>query len=267
MLKRKLLATLVGATLGASACPEAFAQADTSGSARVGNLQFGNSLDPSGWAPFLVPDPRGQSWLHPGQLRTPTGVLHPYPNVVPDAERAGESDWSWFGLVQLGYTATRGDRDTALFREYADWGTGPVLGMLAFSARNAATGQYLEFRGSRISEDDQYYRLRAGRHGASRFEFFHRDTLHVLSTTAYPLWDGVGGTTLSLPAGLRTGSTPAAVVAAMQGRPRETLAIARDSTGAGWEGATGRQWIGRANASLERREGTSGLDEKAGRNA
>ena len=75
MLTRKLLATLVGASLGAAACPQAQAQFDTSGSQRVGNLQFGNALDPGGWGPFLVPDPLGMSWLHPGQLRTPSGAL------------------------------------------------------------------------------------------------------------------------------------------------------------------------------------------------
>ena len=74
MLKRNLLATLVGATLGLCACPDALAQADASDSQRVGDLQFGNSLDPTGWDPFAVADPQGMSWLHPDQLRTPSGV-------------------------------------------------------------------------------------------------------------------------------------------------------------------------------------------------
>ena len=53
-------------------------------------------------------------------------------------------------------------------------------------------GQYVEFRGSRISSQDQYYRLRTGRYGDYHIEAFYRDIPHTLSTTAYPLWNGTG---------------------------------------------------------------------------
>lgn len=257
MPKRNMLATVVGAMLGMSACQDALAQFDTSDSQRVGNLQFGNSLDPTGWDPFSVPDPRGMSWLHPGQLRTPSGVLYPYPHEVPDSDKATATDWSHFGLVQLGYLAVGGDADNAFFRRYADWGSGPVLGLVAYSASNRKTGSFVEFRGSRISEDDQYFRLRAGRYGSSRFQAFHRATSHTLGTTAYPLWDGVGTMRLSLPPGIATGSSQEAVREAMEGRPRHTLATTRRSTGVSWEGvpAPARQWIGYAGVTRERREG------------
>jgi hypothetical protein len=254
-LKRNLLATLVGAALGAWACPEAFAQADAGDSARVGNLQFGNSLDPTGWMPFAAADPQGMSWLHPGQLRTPSGALYPYPHAIPDSRAIAATDWTWFGLVQLGYVSTAGDDDDAFFRQYADWNSGPVLGLAAFSATNAKTGAFVEFRGSRISQDDAYYRLRAGRYGSDRFEFFHRAASHVSGTTAVPLWDGVGTTQLTLPEGIATGATPEAVAAAMAGRPRQSLATTRRSTGASWEGVAAPHWIGYASASSERRDG------------
>ncbi len=260
MPKRNLLATLIAAALGMAVCAEAMAQADASDSQRVGNLQFGNSLDPTGWEPFIVPDPRGMSWLHPGQLRTPSGTLYPYPYEYPGDESADgedEADWSHFGLVQFGYLSTGGDADNAFFRRYADWGNGPVLGLAAFSATNRKTGGFVELRGSRISQDDQYFRVRAGRYGAGRFEFFHRATPHALSTTAYPLWDGVGTTQLTLPPGIVAGNTPQAVREAMEERPRQTLAINRRSTGASWEGAApARHWIGYAGVTNERREGT-----------
>lgn len=255
MLKRNILATLVGAMVGVAACPDAMAQADGSDSQRVGNLQFGNSLDPTGWDAFARPDPAGMSWLHPDQLRTPSGAPYPYPYAIPDGDEAAVTDWSHYGLVQLGYLSTSGDDDDAFFRRYADWGNGPVLGFAAFSATNARTGAYLEFRGSRISGDDQYYRVRAGRYGSSRVEFFHRATTHVLGTTAYPLWDGAGSTQLTLPAGLATGSSQADVAATMDARPRETLEVVRRSTGASWEGAATRHWIGYASATRERRAG------------
>ena len=256
MLKRNLLATLIGATLGVAACPGAMAQVDTSDSARVGNVQFGNSLDPGGWNPFAVPDPRGMSWLHPGQLRTPTGALYPAPYAVADGNAVEGSDWTWSGLLQVGYLWTGGDADNAFFRRYADWSDGPALGLAAFSATNAKTGGFVEFRGSRIGADDAYYRVRAGRYGTSRFEFFRRATSHTLSTTAHPLWDGVGGTRLTLPDGIVTGSRIDAVVAAMEARPAQALGVARESTGASWEGAAGGRWIGYASATRERREGT-----------
>lgn len=260
MLKLKLLATLVGTTLGVAACPGAQAQSDTSNSQRVGNLQFGNSLDPDGWRPFEIADPRGMSWLHPGQLRTPTGALYPWPHqVAEDGEAEGEAhgktDWSWFGLLQLGFLSTSGDAGNASFREYTDWDDGPVLGFAAISGVNRETGGFVEFRGSRLGGDDQYYRLRAGRYGASRFEFFHREATHTLGTDAYPFWDGVGGTDLVLPAGLATGDRRAAVLEAMAARPRQSLAVVREATGAGVEAAATRHWIGYANVSRERREG------------
>lgn len=255
MLKRKMLATLVGATLGVAGWSEARAQADTSDSARVGNLQFGNSLDPTGWSAFLVPDPRGMSWLHPGQLRTPGGVPYPYPNEIPDSDQIGATDWSRFGLVQFGYLAASGDSDNAFFREYADWRNGLALGLAVFSASNARTGAFVEFRGSRISDDDQYYRLRAGRFGSNRFELFHRETLHTLGTTAHPLWEGVGTTELTLPTGISHGSQHEAVREVMAGRPRQTIAVGRDTTGASWEGKATRHWLGQASVSLERRDG------------
>lgn len=252
--KPDVLAALVGAILALGPCAHAIAQADTSDSRRVGNLQFGNGLDASGWDPLSVADPRGMSWLHPGQLRTPTGALYLYPNEVPDGTAIGTTDWSHYGLVRLGYMSTHGD-DNAFFRRYTDWGSGPVLGLLVFSAINRETGSFVEVRGSRISQDDEYLRVRAGRYGSSRFEFFQRATSHVLGTTAYPLWDGVGSTRLVLPPGIATGSTPDAVRAAMEDRPPRTLGIVRRSTGASWEGAATPRWIGYAGVTRERREG------------
>lgn len=255
MLKRNMLATLVGATLGLAACPEALAQVDTSDSQRVGNLQFGNGLDPTGWAPFAIPDPAGMSWLHAGQLRTPSGALYPHPHEIPDTEQVGATDWTYFGLLQLGFLATGGDADNAFFRRYSDWQGGPALGLVVLSAANRKTGSFAEFRGSRISEDDQYYRVRAGRYGSSRFEFFHRVAPHVLGTTAYPLWDGVGTTSLALPPGIAIGSTQQAVGEVLESRPRQTLSVSRRSTGASWEGAAAPHWIGYASVTRERRNG------------
>lgn len=255
MPKRKPLAMLVVLALGLAGPVALWAQGDTSDTQRVGNIQFGNSLDPSGWAPFSVPDPAGMSYLHAGQQRTPTGVLYPYPHQIPDEARLGTGDWTYTWLIRFGYIHVGGDRNDEFFRVYSGWKTGPVLGLLAFSAFNRKTAQYVDFRGSRISANDQYYRLRAGRYGNYRVEAFYRDIPHNLSTTAYPLWNGVGSTNLTLPDGLASGSTPAQVGAVEAGRPRRTLSVTRQSEGISWEGALTRNWIGYAGMSSEHRTG------------
>ncbi|MFI4959051.1 MAG: MtrB/PioB family outer membrane beta-barrel protein, partial [Lysobacterales bacterium] len=246
MLKRKPLTALLGLTLGLASPLPLLAQTDASDSQRVGNIQFGNSLDPTGWGVFAVPDPAGMSWLHAGQRRTPTGMLYPYPHQIPDEAALGAGDWTYTGLAEFGYLHLSGDRNDEFLRMYSGWNNGAALGMLALSAQNRTTGQYVDFRGSRISSQDQYYRLRAGRYGDYHIEAFYRDIPHTLSTTAYPLWNGVGSTDLILPNGLATGSTPAQVQAAEANRPRRTLSVTRQSEGVSWESALSRNWIGYA---------------------
>ncbi|TAM61543.1 MAG: hypothetical protein EPN49_06550, partial [Rhodanobacter sp.] len=255
MLKRKPLTALLGLALGLSGPAPALAQSDSSDTGRVGDMQYGNSLDPTGWGAFAAPDPVGMSYLHAGQLRTPTGVLYPYPRQIPGEPRLGSSDWIYTGLAEFGYTHTSGDRNDEFFRRYSDWKDGAALGMLAFSAAKPKTGQYVEFRGSRISDHDQYYRLRTGRYGSYRVEAFYRDIPHTLSTSAYPLWHGAGSTNLTLPAGLATGSTPTQVQAVEANRPRRTLSVTRQSGGISWEGTVLGNWIGYAGVTSEQRRG------------
>jgi len=232
--------------------------ADSSDSARVGDLQYGNALDPTGWAPLLWADPRGFSWLHSGMMRTPSGALYPYPPQRDDDGDAHKSgDWNWWGLLQLGYLDVGGDSDAEFFRRYSGWKSGAALGLFALYADNPKTGQYLEFRGSRLDGDDQYYRLRAGEYGKYKIEAFYRDIPHVVSTDAYPLWNGVGSTNLTLPAPLVAGgSTPAEVAAAEQGRPRQTIGTTRTREGLSVEGRLYKNWVGYASVVNENRNGT-----------
>ncbi len=103
MLKRKHLTAMLGLTLGLVGPLPLLAQTDASDSQRVGNMQFGNSLDPTGWGAFATPDPVGMSYLHPNQMRTPTGALYPYPHQVPDQAplRHGRLDVYVAGRIRL----------------------------------------------------------------------------------------------------------------------------------------------------------------------
>jgi len=234
------------------------ALADSSGSARVGDIQYGNALDPTGWAPLLWPDPRGFSWLHAGMMRTPSGVLYPYPPQRNEGSPLyKDSDWVYWGFLQLGYLHLGGDTKAEFFRQYAGWKSGLALDLIALYADNPKTGQYLEFRGSRLSGDDQYYRLRAGQYGRYKIEAFYRDIPYAVTTNAYPLWNGVGSTNLTLPAPLVPGgSTSAQTAATEKTRPRQTIGLTRQREGLGFEGVLYRDWIGYVSVVNEKRTGT-----------
>lgn len=258
MLGHATLPALLGLALGGATCAVASA-GDTSGSMRVGDLQYGNAFDPTGWAPLIWPkDPDGMSWLHAGMLRTPTGLLYPYPGRADTPNPLGPTtDWTFAGALDVGYLHVGGDRNAEFFRQYAGWKNGPVLGLLYLGFNNPKTGSYVEFRGSRLSGDDQYYRLRGGRYGHYRVEAFYRDMPHTVSTTSYPLWNGVGGTDLTLPSPLVAGqSTPAEVAAVESTRPRRTIGLTRTRSGISYEGTLYRGWIGYAGISNEKRNGT-----------
>jgi len=231
---------------------------DTSGTMRVGDMQFGNALDLRGWTPMLQPaDPDGMSYLHAGMLRTPTGMLYPYPPMVDPGKPLGQGDWTYAGMLELGYLHVGGDRNAEYFRQYADWRSGAVLGLLALDVANRKTGEYVEFRSSRLSGDDQFYRLRGGRYGSYRIEAFYRDMPHTVSTSAYPIWNGVGSTDLTLPAPLVAGaSTPVQVAAASAAAPRRNVGLTRTREGLSYEGVLYRNWIGSASITNEKRTGT-----------
>jgi len=229
---------------------------DGSDSMRVGDLQYGNGLDPRGWTPLMAPGDEGMSWLHPGQLRTPSGALYPYP-YGPPTRPLGGGDWTYWGLLELGYIHVNGDRNAEFFRQYTDWKNGAALGLFALGFDNRKTGGYVEFRGSRLSADDQYYRLRAGRYGSYKIEAFYRDIPHTVSTSAYPVWNGVGSTDLTLPSGLTPGdSTIAAVQQASRDAPRRSIGLTRTREGLSLEGELYRHWIGYASVTNEERNGT-----------
>lgn len=233
------------------------ARADSSDSMRVGDMHYGNGLDPSGWG-WLYPDPRGFSWLHPHMLRTPSGALYPYPPRLGDDSLAAATDqWQYWGILQLGYLYPDGDTEAQFFHQYTDWEQGLVLGMLALYADRPASGDYLELRASVLSADDNYLRLRIGRLGSFKAQAFHHTMPHVVASNAWPLWNGVGSTELTLPEPLEPGeSTVDAVVAAARQADREPVRLVRTRDGLSIEGKIHGDWLGFASITNEEREGT-----------
>lgn len=256
-LKPNLMqATLaLGAVMLFAGMPAAFA-GDSSDSMRVGDMQYGNALDPTGWGGLLAPDPRGFSWLHDGMMRTPSGALYPYP-PMRDAVLPGSSGWTHQGILQFGYLHTSGNDQAQFFRQYADWKSGAVLGLLGLDFEKPATGNYVQVRANHLSKDDQFLRLRAGRYGKYKVQAFYRDMPHTVAGNAYPFWDGVGSTYLSVPAGTTPGNTPPAQVAAVEAtRPRQAVKLVRTRKGVSIEGKLYKEWVGFASVVNEKRSGT-----------
>ena len=253
MRKQSLACLCVGAALWHAMNAVA---ADPSNTARVGDFQFGNVIDLRGWGESLeLPATEGMSLLHPEMLRTLSGALYPYP-LSPPEMKSTAGEWLYEGSVGVGDAGSFGDDDALWFRQYSDWGD-DFIAQFTLELERPETGDYVEVRGSRLNENNQYYRVRGGRAGEYRVEAYFKDVPHVISTTAYPLWEGVGSTALTLPDGLTPGgSTVEEVAAASELSPRRTLRVDRSRAGISIEGALSWRWTGYVSLTNEEREGT-----------
>jgi hypothetical protein len=230
--------------------------ADTSGSQRVGDLQYGNELDPGGFgAALLERDRLGWSLLRAGASRTPTGQLYTSPTALPEDQDIG--DWHYTSGLEAGYTTLFGDDDAQFFRQYAGWSDGLAISLAWLDLWQPNTGDYIEGRLSWLGDSDNYFRLRGGRYGDYRVEAFYRSIPHVVSTTAFPIWQGIGTDTLTLPASLVPGNSSAiAVQTVSDAAARRTVRVDRTRAGLSIEGDIGRDWIGYGALTNEQRKGT-----------
>ena len=147
------LIALLGLGVGIACAP---AYADSSDTARVADIQYGNGLDPSGFAALSdQADPVGMSWLHAGSLRSPSGIPYGFPALPPPEHERGE--WRYSGLLSAGVINLSGDDDAQLFRQYTDWSNGLALGSLWFDAYRPDSGHYADLRASHLSENDQFF--------------------------------------------------------------------------------------------------------------
>jgi hypothetical protein len=189
-----------------------------------------NKLDPTGGMNSQMCDPDGTSWLAPGQHHSPTGNLYNCPPEPPLIRPLGE--WMTYGIFQFGYVGLNNE-PVALYNRYTDWQkNNGVLGLVDLHAERAEDGSYAEVRGSRISDEDQYYQAVYGKAGAYKMQAFIRDMPNILSTSARSIWDGAGTSTLTLPLSLVPGANTPAQVAAVSGtRPDTTLKVTRRKQG------------------------------------
>ncbi|MEO5624242.1 MAG: MtrB/PioB family outer membrane beta-barrel protein [Dokdonella sp.] len=213
-----------------------------------------NKLDPAAGNALRPCDVRGTSWLVPGQHRSPTGNLYTCPPTSPQPDEHG--DWQNYGVLQIGLLGTGGDANNAMWNRYVAWDSGLILGLLDVSFERPDDGSYANLRASRLSDDDQYYQAVFGRAGSYKVQAFLRDLPNVLSNNAKPIWNGVGGNVLTLPASLVAGaSTPGDVRAVLAATPARTLSVKRAKQGAGFSIYLTPQWTAYANLTDEERTG------------
>ena len=193
------------------------------------------------------------SWLRADPQRTPTGFLYQCPPQTPEQEAVG--DWLYSATLPLGFIAG-GDDDNAQWQRYSGWDDGLSVGPFNVSMLRPDNGTYVELRGSRLTSDNQYYKLTEGRAGHYRIEAFYRDQPNVVSGNARSLWNGVGSSHLTLADGLTpAGSTPAQVTATLATTPERRLEVQREKLGLGATYYFSREWTGFLNGTYEERKG------------
>lgn len=223
-------------------------------SGRGVDLQFGNVLDPSGGMKDYGCDPDGMSWISGERKRTPTGFLYACTPSYPEPAQ-DDSQWHSFGVAQIGFLNTSGDRNAMLWRRYNDLDDGLVVGA-NLSFVHPADGRYADLRFSRLGDTDQFYRLVYGRAGKYRFQAFYRSQANVTSGDAHSIWNGVGSHHLTLKDGLAAGASTSAQVAAVSAaQGGRVLRVVRDKAGVGLNYFINRRWTVYFSASDEQRQG------------
>ena len=218
------------------------------------DLQLAAAWDPTGGRGFYDCDIRGRSWLGNLEHRTPSGFLYPCPESPPVITATGA--WQFHGRVELGYLHQNGDKNNYLFQRFTDRRDGLVLGAIELNAVRPEDGSYVDFRGSSVSDTNQFFKLTVGRYGRYKVEAFVRDLPNVLSNNASPIWLGVGGNNLTVPSTLIPGaSTPAQVALLSAGVPQQRLQVNREKDGLAVNYFFTRQWTGYFSFTDEKRRG------------
>jgi MtrB/PioB family decaheme-associated outer membrane protein len=170
-----------------------------------------NALHPGNADLGATPDPRGMSALHPHRLRSPSGLLYPFPPAPTELSEIGAG---WLGRVgiEVGGFLVGGDEDETRFATYVERKDGALVDLVNLELRAPERGDYWLLRAGSLARDDQFYELDAGRAGWLRVRGAYSGVPRRYASDAVLLYGG--GDELRLRGGLAPGgSTPEALQA------------------------------------------------------
>jgi len=224
----------------------------------------GNAMNPAAVDAARDRDLTGLSPYRLPASRTPTGQLYDIPYLPPEF-RTLDSGWESSGFIEAGVLGGGAANNNALFRRYRDIGNGPYLNKFGMEAVKPDQARFVEIIGGGVGNSDQFYDIQFGRYNDYRINLSYGEIPQVYSTTARPIWLGVGTGKLSLPVwpGVATGGASAdnsANAAALQGLIKAgsdtELGLVRKTAGMRLDMNLTEAWKFFSSYSLEHRKGT-----------
>ncbi|MEB2343800.1 MAG: MtrB/PioB family outer membrane beta-barrel protein [Deltaproteobacteria bacterium] len=171
----------------------------------------GTRLEPAAIDPSSKVDPYGMSALLSKRRRSPSGWLYPWP-LEPWRGTALGGGWLGSGSVAMGALLEGGETDEARYGRYADWHNGFWLRWLDAQLVAPRDGWLARIAAGEVGRDDASYRFELTRPGLVRLRGSWSRIPVVYADDAHVLFEGAGGSNLTLPAGLTPGATPPAAL-------------------------------------------------------
>ena len=255
----KTTAYCVGAAVAQFANGPAFGD-----SAAGADAVSGNAMNPGAVDSTRDRDPAGLSPYRQPASRTPTGQLYDIP-YLPRETRKSESGWEYSGFIEAGVLGGDANNKNALFRRYRDIGNGPYLNNFGMEAAKPDEARFFEIVGGGVGRSDPFYGVQFGRYNDYRVDLSYSEIPHLYSTTAKPIWQGVGTGNLSLsvwpgvaPGGAsgNNGATAAALQGLINATGETELGLVRKKGSARLDMNLTDTWKFHARYSLGHRKGT-----------
>lgn len=208
--------------------------------------------DPAGLSPYRLP-----------ASRTPSGQLYEPPYLLREPQRTA-SGWELYGFAEAGVLLGDAHQRNALFRRYRDIDKGFSLQRFDAQALKPDQARFIEIVGGSAGRRDQFYGLKVGRYNDYRISLSFNETPHIYSTSARPIWQGVGTGTLTLPlasgvaaggASTNNATNAAAVQRLIQQTADTELGVTRRTGAARIELRLGEGWTFLSSYAIERRQG------------
>jgi hypothetical protein len=169
------------------------------------NTNLGNALNPKPINPTEKqaggPDPDGMG-IRDKASHTPSGQMYDFPNNTPPPPADPKAPVTT-ATVEVGGYHVSGDKKAALYRMYRRLiESGAYLANFSVTHETPEAARFVEAFGGNVGRDDQFVGATIGRYNAWKVKAFYDEITHVFTTTAKPIWNGVGTGTLSLPGAL-----------------------------------------------------------------